>query len=77
MRNVLEAVTGAACPVIGQIEDQMMADGARRAVMSGSGPTVFGLYDDHAKAEEARLRLKRIFPQARTFLTWTENRRKG
>lgn len=77
MRNVLEAVTGAACPVIGQIEDQMMADGARRAVMSGSGPTVFGLYDDHAKAEDARLRLKRIFPQARTFLTWTENRRKG
>lgn len=71
MGNVLESVTGHLYPVIGQIEEQMTADGALRAVMSGSGPTVFGLFSDTAKAELARDHLRKMYPQARTFLTWT------
>lgn len=44
MDNVLEPVTKAEHPVIGQIEDAMSNLGAVRAMMSGSGPTVFGLF---------------------------------
>ena len=70
MSNVLEEVTGRKYPVIAQIERIMEEQGALRAIMSGSGPTVFGIFDDHAKAEECRRRLRAEKPAARTFLTW-------
>jgi len=53
MGNVLETVTIPAFPVIGEIRDRMMRCGAVNAMMSGSGPTVFGLFDDPEKAREA------------------------
>ncbi|MCD8347474.1 MAG: 4-(cytidine 5'-diphospho)-2-C-methyl-D-erythritol kinase [Lachnospiraceae bacterium] len=53
MGNVLETVTIPAFPVIGEIREQMMRCGAVNAMMSGSGPTVFGLFDDPEKAREA------------------------
>ena len=70
MFNVLETVTAPRYPVIGDIEADMMESGALRAVMSGSGPTVFGVFDDRDKAERARTFLKEKRPSARTFLTW-------
>ena len=53
MGNVLEDVTIPMHPVIQDIKDVMMEQGALNAMMSGSGPTVFGLYDDREKARSA------------------------
>ena len=53
MGNVLETVTIPAHPVIQEIKDVMMREGAVNAMMSGSGPTVFGLFDDPEKAQAA------------------------
>ena len=44
MHNDLEAVTMASHPVIGTIKHSLIEDGATAAMMSGSGPTVFGLF---------------------------------
>ena len=51
--NVLELVTGRRYPVIGHLEETMMEKGAVNAMMSGSGPTVFGLFEDKKKAKKA------------------------
>lgn len=51
--NVLELVTAGRYPVIGQIEQVMKECGAVNAMMSGSGPTVFGLFTSPAAAESA------------------------
>ena len=53
MGNVLETVTIPNYPVIAQIKEHMMEHGAVGAMMSGSGPTVFGLFDDEAAAVSA------------------------
>lgn len=51
--NVLETVTIKEHPVIQEIKDQMIADGAIGSLMSGSGPTVFGLFTDPQVAQNA------------------------
>lgn len=58
MGNVLETVTIPAFPVIQAIKDSMLSYGAVNAMMSGSGPTVFGLFDDREKAKAAYSRLR-------------------
>ncbi|MCM1468589.1 MAG: 4-(cytidine 5'-diphospho)-2-C-methyl-D-erythritol kinase [Alistipes sp.] len=50
MGNVLESVTIGAYPVIEEIKRQMMASGAINAMMSGSGPTVFGIFGKRKNA---------------------------
>ncbi|MDR3578518.1 MAG: 4-(cytidine 5'-diphospho)-2-C-methyl-D-erythritol kinase [Oryzomonas sp.] len=52
--NDLEAVTIPAFPVIAEIKETMLREGAAGAMMSGSGPTVFGLFRDRESAERAR-----------------------
>lgn len=56
--NVLENVTVAEYPIINEIKNLMKDNGALGSLMSGSGPTVFGLYDDKDKAEDAALLIK-------------------
>ena len=51
--NVLETVTVPAYPVIAQIKDMMMDMGAIGSLMSGSGPTVFGLFTNPRAAAAA------------------------
>lgn len=51
--NVLELVTGKRYPVIAQIEQVMKDYGAVNAMMSGSGPTVFGLFTSPQAAQAA------------------------
>ena len=51
--NVLETVTEKEYPVIGEIKDKMKEMGAVNALMSGSGPTVFGLFVSPSAAEAA------------------------
>ncbi|MCQ2539297.1 MAG: 4-(cytidine 5'-diphospho)-2-C-methyl-D-erythritol kinase [Acetatifactor sp.] len=53
LENVLEVVTVPAHPVIDLIKQRMLALGADGSLMSGSGPTVFGLFTDKEKAEKA------------------------
>lgn len=53
MENVLETVTVQKYPIIQEIKEFMKENGARSALMSGSGPTVFGVFDTQKKAEEA------------------------
>ncbi len=53
MGNLLESVTIPHYPVIAQIKEEMREAGALNAMMSGSGPTVFGLFDDAGLAEAA------------------------
>lgn len=53
MGNVLETVTIPNYPVIADIKRHMTEHGAVGAMMSGSGPTVFGLFDDEETAAQA------------------------
>lgn len=54
MENVLETVTIQKYPVIGEIKEAMMKAGAINALMSGSGPTVFGVFASRERAEKAK-----------------------
>lgn len=53
MWNVFEPGIIEKYPVIGEIKDLMEDNGALKAMMSGSGPTVFGIFDDREKMEVA------------------------
>lgn len=59
MGNVLEDVTMEMHPVIGKIKNCMLEHGALGAMMSGSGPTVFGIYDDKNKIRTAMSKIKK------------------
>ena len=50
MENVLETVTKEKHPVIGELEEILKAEGAIKSMMSGSGPTVFGIFKDKESA---------------------------
>jgi 4-diphosphocytidyl-2-C-methyl-D-erythritol kinase len=56
--NVLETVTVKAYPVIDEIKETMIRGGALNALMSGSGPTVFGIYALREQAEKTARKLQ-------------------
>ncbi len=51
--NVLETVTVAKHPIVSEIKQEMLGNGALGSLMSGSGPSVFGIFDDEEKARAA------------------------
>lgn len=51
--NDLEPVTAARHPEISALKELLKENGASGVLMSGSGPTVFGLFEDRARAESA------------------------
>jgi 4-diphosphocytidyl-2-C-methyl-D-erythritol kinase len=59
--NELEAVTIRKYPELGRIKAELLADGAHGALMSGSGPTVFGLFDNEAQAHKSVARFAERF----------------
>lgn len=59
MANDLENVTIPAFPVIREIKEQLQNRGALKAMMSGSGPTVFGIFADESTARAAAADLSR------------------
>ena len=73
--NVLERVTVTAYPVIAQIKDFMRSQGALNAMMSGSGPTVFGIFDNAAAAKRAYQKLRKRNLAKQIYLTTPYNRR--
>ncbi len=69
MGNVLETVTIPAYPVIADIKENMLQNGAANAMMSGSGPTVFGLFEKEADAVQAYEAMKRSGLAKQIYLT--------
>jgi 4-diphosphocytidyl-2-C-methyl-D-erythritol kinase len=69
MGNVLENVTIPNYPVIAQIKEEMIKGGALNAMMSGSGPTVFGLFAEDKLAEKAYQKLRRGDLAKQVYLT--------
>ncbi len=57
MYNVLEEVTVRKYPLIAELKNVMLENGALGSVMSGSGPSVFGFFDSEAAAERAKMQL--------------------
>ena len=75
MGNVLETVTIPAYPVIEEIKDCMKNCGAVNAMMSGSGPTVFGIFDDRSKLREATEALRNSHLAKTVFATQIYNKK--
>lgn len=79
MGNILQTVTEPAHPVIRELKTAMREKGALNAMMSGSGPTVFGLFDSEETAKAAYWEMRKNHPEAQIYLTrpcagteWTE-----
>ena len=76
MGNVLESVTIPNYPVIAEIKQQMMRSGAKASMMSGSGPTVFGLFENGETAKRALREMKRSGLAKQVYLTTIYNNRR-
>ena len=69
MGNVLETVTVREYPVINEIKEQMKRAGALNALMSGSGPTVFGLFMEKEPAAAAAGQIRERGLAEQVFVT--------
>lgn len=67
--NVLETVTIPAHPEIAKIKECMIENGALGSLMSGSGPTVFGIFDDPEKASFAKEKCRALPYKCFVFVT--------
>ena len=76
MGNVLELVTAREYPVIEEIKNFMKKRGALNAMMSGSGPTVFGLFENKTTARNAFYQLRRTNLAKQVYLTEIYNNRR-
>lgn len=76
MGNVLEKVTIEEYPVIAKIKDMMKEHGALNAMMSGSGPTVFGLFDNKEVARAAADKIRKSKLAKQVYVTNVHNARR-
>jgi 4-diphosphocytidyl-2-C-methyl-D-erythritol kinase len=60
--NVLESVSLLAYPILKEIKDKLIAAGAVVSLMSGSGPTIFGLFSDPSVCLAAKIELTKMMP---------------
>lgn len=67
--NVMEDVTIPEYPIIDEIKQHLLKDGALGAIMSGSGPTVYALFDDLEKANQAYQNLENSEMVEQLYLT--------
>lgn len=77
MGNVLEEVMIPDYPVLGQIKEMMMENGALGAMMSGSGPTVFGIFAERRAAKQAAIRIRKKGLAKQVYVTAAHNVRRG
>lgn len=77
MGNVLEQVMLKEYPVIGRIKQAMLDAGAMGALMSGSGPTVFGLFDSRSAAKAGARKIKSRSLTKQTYVTNVHNVRRN
>ncbi|WHH61711.1 4-(cytidine 5'-diphospho)-2-C-methyl-D-erythritol kinase [Petroclostridium sp. X23] len=73
MYNVLEAVTTKEHRIINRIKNIMLGSGALNAMMSGSGPTVFGVFDHEVSARKAVNKLRTIVSDIFVVNTYNSN----
>jgi len=76
MGNVLETVTIPEYPIIDEIKKQMRNSGAVNAMMSGSGPTVFGLFEEEEVAKRAYSDMVKSGLAKQVYLTSIYNNRR-
>lgn len=76
MGNVLEQVMLKEYPIIGQIKQAMLDLGAMGALMSGSGPTVFGLFESRSAAKTAARKIKSMNLTRQAYVTNVHNVRR-
>jgi 4-diphosphocytidyl-2-C-methyl-D-erythritol kinase len=69
MGNVLENVTVPLYPVIETIKQDMLSHGAINAMMSGSGPTVFGIFPDEQTTLACQAFLKEKGDARQVYIT--------
>ena len=67
--NVLETVTIKEYPVIDEIKKLMNGEGAENALMSGSGPTVFGIFMDEETAKSTAEQIRQLGLSKQVFVT--------
>jgi 4-diphosphocytidyl-2-C-methyl-D-erythritol kinase len=63
MFNVLEEVTTSLYPIVSEVKRRMRQSGATCTMMSGSGPTVFGLFTHYDRGQKAEKQLKKWYQQ--------------
>lgn len=63
MENVMETVTEREFPIITDIKKMLTGNGALGAMMSGSGPSIFGVFTDAAMAQAAAEYVDRTLQQ--------------
>ena len=63
--NDFESVVFPTYPEIGAIKNKLIALGAKFASLSGSGSTVYGIFDDDANIDKA---FSHFFPRHKTFI---------
>ncbi len=73
--NVLETVTALKYPVICRLKEFMINNSALASAMSGSGPSVFGLFDSEQKAQFVCESIKKEFGITEVYSTQTVNPR--
>lgn len=71
LKNVLEQVTEQMHPIVRDIKRRMLEYNALGSIMSGSGPTVFGLYKDYNKAKSAFDNLNKVYKQTYVVKTFS------
>lgn len=76
MGNVLEGVTIGLYPVIEKIKQVMKQEGALNAMMSGSGPTVFGIFEERKNAKRAYNMIKEKKLARQIYVTNVYNTRR-
>ena len=75
MGNVLERVTVPEYPVINKLKQIMVDCGALGSMMSGSGPTVFGIFTDYTKAKDAYQKIQKSGLSKQIYLTEPYNQK--
>ena len=67
--NVLQTVTVEKYPIVEEIKQVMLEQGALGSLMSGSGPSTFGIFEDEEKAQAAAERIKALGLASQVFVT--------
>ncbi len=67
--NVLQTVTVERYPIVEELKQVMLEQGALGSLMSGSGPSTFGIFDDEEKAKAAKARILELGLAKQVFVT--------
>jgi 4-diphosphocytidyl-2-C-methyl-D-erythritol kinase len=73
LENDLESVTSAKFPILDRIKKTLLDAGAEGALMTGSGPSVFGVFGSRKQAEQAKEKIvPHDFGRVLLAATWKE-----